>query len=109
MKSMLVYSLAALTEIDGCFAMWTIVRLGKSLLWLIPGTLSLVLFAWLLTLVDSVTAGCACAAYGSVYIAASLAWLWAVEGVRPDRRDLGGVALCLVGSVLILYGPRSAI
>lgn len=108
MKSMLVFSLAALAEIGGCFAVWAIVRLGKSPLWLIPGTLSLVLFAWLLTQVDSVAAGRAYAAYGGVYIAASLAWLWAVEEVRPDRWDLGGVALCLVGSVLILYGPRSA-
>ena len=65
-------------------------------------------FAWLLTLVDSPAAGRAYAAYGGVYIAASLAWLWAIEGLRPDRWDMGGAALCLAGAAMILLGPRAA-
>lgn len=108
MRSMIVYILAALAEIGGCFAMWAWLRLGKHPLWLVPGAISLVLFAYLLTLVDSIAAGRAFAAYGGVYIAASLAWLWAVEGMRPDRWDAGGAALCLIGASLILLGPRSA-
>ena len=70
--------------------------------------LPILLFAWLLTLVDSLAAGRAYAAYGGVYIAASLAWLWAAEGLKPDRWDLGGAALCLVGAAVILFGPRAA-
>ena len=66
----------------------------------------LALFAWLLTLVDASHAGRAYAAYGGVYIAASLAWLWAMEGARPDRWDLIGAAICVVGAAVILYGPR---
>ena len=69
---------------------------------------SLALFAWLLTLVDSDAAGRAYAAYGGVYIATALGWLWVAEGVRPDRWDLIGAAIALVGAALILLGPRPA-
>jgi small multidrug resistance family-3 protein len=63
-------------------------------------------FAFLLTLVDSAAAGRAFAAYGGVYIAASLLWLWSVEGLRPDRWDLLGAGLCLAGAAVIIAGPR---
>ena len=104
----LVYPAAALAEITGCFAFWAWLRLGKSPLWIAPGVLSLVLFAWLLTRVESDAAGRAYAAYGGIYIGASLLWLWAIEGARPDRWDLGGAALCLIGTCVILFGPRTA-
>lgn len=99
---------AALAEIAGCFAFWAWLRLDKSAWWLAPGIASLILFAWLLTLVDSPAAGRAYAAYGGIYIVTSLGWLWMVEGVRPDRWDVGGAALCLAGAVMILAGPRPA-
>ena len=76
--------------------------------WLIPGILSLAAFAWFLTFVDASAAGRAYAAYGGIYIAASLGWLWAVEGIRPDRWDVVGASLCLVGAGIILLGPRAA-
>ncbi len=97
---------AALAEIAGCFAFWAWLRLDKSAWWLAPGVVSLMLFAYLLTLVDSPAAGRAYAAYGGIYIIASLGWLWMVEGVRPDRWDVSGAALCLAGAVLILAVPR---
>jgi small multidrug resistance family-3 protein len=99
---------AALAEIAGCFAFWAWLRLDKSAWWLVPGIASLMLFAYLLTLVDAPAAGRAYAAYGGIYIVTSLGWLWTVEGVRPDRWDVSGAALCLVGAVLILAGPRAA-
>lgn len=102
-----IYVAAALAEIGGCFAFWAWLRLGKSIWWLAPGVVSLVLFAYLLTLVPSDAAGRAYAAYGGVYIIASLVWLWAMEGVRPDRWDIAGAALCLIGAAVILFGPRS--
>ncbi|MGF6172283.1 YnfA family protein [Ensifer sp. 4252] len=106
MPAYAIYSLAALAEIAGCFAFWAWLKLDKPIWWLIPGVASLALFAWLLTLIDSEAAGRAYAAYGGVYIAASLIWLWLAEGVRPDRWDLTGMAVALIGSAIILAGPR---
>ncbi len=108
MKSVILYIAAAVAEIGGCFAFWGWLRLGKSALWLIPGVASLILFAFLLTRIDSLFAGRAFAAYGGVYIAASLAWMWTVEGARPDRWDAVGAAICLIGAAVILFGPRAA-
>lgn len=102
----LIYIAAALAELGGCFAFWMWLRLGKSVWWIVPGTVSLVLFAYFLALAPSDAAGRAFAAYGGVYIAASLAWLWIVEGVHPDRWDVSGAALCLIGAAVILLGPR---
>jgi small multidrug resistance family-3 protein len=105
--TLLIYPAAALAEIAGCFAFWAWLKLDRSPLWLGPGLVSLALFAWLLTLVPSEAAGRAYAAYGGVYIAASLSWLWLVEGQRPDRFDLTGAAICLVGAAVILLPARS--
>lgn len=69
---------------------------------------SLAVFAHLLTLVDSAAAGRTYAAYGGVYITAAIAWLWTVEGSKPDRWDLLGALVCLAGAAIILFGPRSA-
>ena len=103
----LIYAAAALAEIGGCFAFWSWLRLGRSILWLAPGVVALVVFAWLLTLTPTNAAGRAYAAYGGVYIASSLAWLWAVERVRPDRWDVIGVLICIVGAGVILFAPRA--
>lgn len=104
----LLYLAAATAEIAGCFSFWAWLRLGRSPWLLVPGVASLILFAWLLTRVDSAAAGRAYAAYGGVYILASLAWLWAVEGVRPDWADVAGVSLCLLGAGVILFGRTVA-
>ena len=103
----LAYIAAAIAEIAGCFAFWAWLRLDKSIWWLAPGALLLCLFAYLLTLVESDHAGRAYAAYGGVYIVAAIGWLWMVEGTRPDRWDLIGAVICLVGAAIILYGPRT--
>src|SRR5438034_329039 len=97
MPTIMAYIGAAIAEITGCFTFWAWLRLGRSWLWVAPGMLSLALFAYLLTLVDSSAAGRAYAAYGGVYIAAGIIWLWIIEGIRPDRWDLIGGAVCLIG------------
>lgn len=109
MPTIAAYVGAAAAEIAGCYAFWAWLRLDKSVLWLIPGGVSLALFAWLLTLVDSTAAGRAYAAYGGVYILSSLVWLWLVEGVRPDRWDLTGAVLCLAGAAIIIGMPRTPV
>jgi small multidrug resistance family-3 protein len=107
MSSFAIFAAAAVAEIAGCFAFWAWLRLEKSPLWLVPGCLSLALFAFLLTRVDSDTAGRAFAAYGGIYIVASLTWVWLVENHRPDRWDLTGGVICLIGAAVILFGPRA--
>jgi small multidrug resistance family-3 protein len=106
--STIAYIGAAVADIAGCFASWAWLRLDRSPWWLVPGTASLVLFAWLLTLVETGHAGRAYAAYGGVYIVASILWLWLVEGARPDRWDIVGASICLGGTAIILFGPRPA-
>ena len=104
----LAYVCAALAEIAGCFAFWAWLKLDKSVWWVVPGMMALALFAYLLTLVDADHAGRAYAAYGGVYIVSAIAWLWIVEGQTPDRWDVAGAAICLVGALVILFGPRPA-
>lgn len=106
--TVLAYIGAALAEIAGCYAFWAWVRLDRSPWWLVPGVISLCVFAYLLTLVEAEHAGRTYAAYGGVYIASALIWLWFAEGVKPDRWDTIGTAVCLVGAALILWGPRPA-
>jgi small multidrug resistance family-3 protein len=108
LQSALAFIVAATAEIAGCFAFWAWARLDRTAWWLAPGLLSLVAFAYALTFIEASAAGRAYAAYGGIYIAASLLWLWSVEGLRPDRWDLAGASLCLVGTAVILFGPRSA-
>ncbi|EJZ23024.1 YnfA family protein [Rhizobium sp. Pop5] len=102
----IVYAFAAIFEIAGCFAFWAWLKLEKPIWWLAPGMVSLALFAWLLTLTPSEAAGRTYAAYGGIYIVASLLWLWLIEARTPDRYDIGGALICLAGASLILFAPR---
>ncbi len=102
----LIYASAALAEIAGCFAFWAWLRQGHSPIWLLPGVASLIAFAWLLTLAPVENAGRAYAAYGGIYIAASLLWLWLAEGQVPDYWDLVGGAMAVVAAAIILFAPR---
>jgi small multidrug resistance family-3 protein len=106
MKTLLIYSLAAVFEIAGCFAFWAWLRLNHSPFWLVPGIISLGLFAYLLTLVPSDAAGRAYAAYGAIYITASILWLFVVEKQIPDRWDIIGMLVCLFGAGIIVFGMR---
>jgi len=100
------FSGAAILEIAGCFAFWAWLREGRSPFWLVPGLAALAGFAFLLTRVDAAHAGRAYAAYGGIYVTASIAWLWLVERQVPDRLDVIGLVVCLAGSAIILM-PRA--
>jgi small multidrug resistance family-3 protein len=103
-----VFTLAAFFEIAGCFAFWIWVRRGATPFVVVLGVASLIAFALALTRVDSAFAGRAYAAYGGIYIAASLVWLWLVEGQSPTRTDLVGAALAIAGAVIIIgFAVRS--
>jgi small multidrug resistance family-3 protein len=104
MINLVWFFLAAVCEIAGCFTLWMWLRLGRSPLWMVPGTLSLVIFAILLTRVDSEMAGRAYAAYGGIYIVISLVWLAVVERSRPVWTDYLGAVLCILGAAVLLAG-----
>jgi small multidrug resistance family-3 protein len=106
LKTLALFVITAITEIVGCYLPYLWLRQGKSAWLLIPGVLSLLAFAYLLTL-HPTAAGRVYAAYGGVYVSVALMWLWLVDAVKPTRWDLGGVALCLLGMSIIMFGPRS--
>lgn len=106
MLNYLWFFLAALFEIAGCYAFWMWLRQGKSALCIVPALVSLTLFAVLLTRVEAQFAGRAYAAYGGIYIIASIAWLGIIERARPLSSDWIGVAFCVIGATIILLGPR---
>lgn len=108
MRNVAIYVAAAVAEIGGCYAFWAWLRLDRPALWAAAGVAALIAFAWLLTLVEVEHAGRAYAVYGGIYIAATLVWLRVVEGFAPDRWDLIGGAVALLGAAIILWGPRAA-
>ena len=105
MKTFFLFLATALAEIVGCYLPYLWLVKQASIWLLVPAAFSLALFAWLLTLHEA-AAGRVYAAYGGVYISVALAWLWAVDGVRPTAWDVAGVALSLAGMGLIMYQPK---
>lgn len=106
LKPIFYFFLAAFFEIAGCFIVWIWLKQDRSILLLPFGIISLFLFALTLTRVDITFAGRAYAAYGGIYIAASLAWLYVVERQLPNKWDLLGMTICITGALIILYGSR---
>ena len=106
MKTLLLFVITACAEILGCYLPWLWLKKGGSPWLLLPAAASLALFAWLLTLHPDAS-GRIYAAYGGVYVSVALLWLWWVDGVRPTLWDVGGVALCLAGMLVIMFAPRS--
>lgn len=106
-KTTALFVLTACAEILGCYLPYLWLKHGKPVWLLIPAALSLALFAWLLTLHPPGAAGRIYAAYGGVYVATALAWLWFVEHQTPDRWDLIGVGVTIVGMSIIAFAPRS--
>lgn len=104
-KVLLLFVVTALAEIIGCWLPWLWLRKEGSAWLLLPAAAALALFAWLLTL-HPAASGRIYAAYGGVYVSVALAWLWVVDGIRPTRWDVAGVALCLAGMAVIIYGAR---
>lgn len=106
-KTVGLFVLTAIAEILGCFLPYLVLRHGKPLWLLAPAAASLALFAWLLTLHPQ-AAGRTYAAYGGAYVATALVWLWLIEGQRPDRWDVLGAAIAIVGMAVIAFAPRPA-
>ncbi|KPC50277.1 hypothetical protein WG78_17940 [Amantichitinum ursilacus] len=106
-KTFALFALTALAEIIGCYLPWLWLKKGATPWLLIPAAFSLATFAWLLTL-HPAAAGRVYAAYGGVYIAVALVWLWLVDGIRPTLWDGVGAAVSLAGMAIIMFAPRTA-
>ena len=105
LKTFGLFVLTALAEIIGCYLPYLWLKQGHSAWLLLPAAASLGIFAWLLTLHPH-AAGRVYAAYGGVYISVALMWLWAVDSVKPSATDWIGVAVCLLGMMIIMFGHR---
>lgn len=107
LKTFALFAATAVAEILGCYLPYLWLRRNGTPWLLIPALLSLMLFAWLLTL-HPTAAGRVYAAYGGVYIGIAILWLWLVEGIRPTIWDLAGAAIAATGMMIIMFGPRPA-
>lgn len=107
LKTFALFVVTAVAEIVGCYLPWLWLKQGGSAWLLLPGAASLALFAWLLSL-HPTAAGRVYAAYGGVYIGVAIVWLMVVDKVKPTLTDWVGVALCLAGMAVIMFGPRPA-
>lgn len=105
-KTVVLFVATAIAEIVGCYLPFLWLRQGRSIWLLAPAAVSLGLFAWLLTL-HPTAAGRTYASYGGVYVATALVWLWLVDGKQPDRWDVIGGSVAIVGMALIAFGPRT--
>ena len=105
-RSVLLFVLAALAEIGGAWLVWQGVREHRGLAWIGAGVVALGVYGFVATLQPDAHFGRILAAYGGVFVVGSLLWGVVLDGFRPDRFDLLGAALCLVGVVVIMYAPR---
>lgn len=108
LRSVALFVVAALAEIGGAWLVWQGIREHRGLLWVGAGVVALGLYGVVATLQPDANFGRILAAYGGVFVAGSLAWGMVVDGFRPDRYDVAGALVCLVGMALIMYAPRGA-
>ena len=107
-RTLLLFIATACAEILGCYLPFLWLRRGAPAWNLLPGILSLLVFAWLLTLHPETAAGRVYAAYGGVYVATAVLWLWLVDGQAPDRWDVLGALVCITGMSIIFFAPRGS-
>lgn len=107
-RSIVLFALAAVAEIGGAWLVWQGVREHRGAAWVGAGIVALGAYGFVATLQDDANFGRILAAYGGIFVAGSLAWGMIVDGFRPDRYDLIGAAVCLVGVGVIMYAPRTA-
>lgn len=107
-RSLVLFAVAAVAEIGGAWLIWQGVREHRGLVWMGAGVVALGIYGFVATLQPEANFGRILAAYGGVFVAGSLAWGMLVDGFRPDRYDISGAVICLVGVTVIMYAPRGA-
>ncbi|MFF5056284.1 YnfA family protein [Micromonospora sp. NPDC000663] len=108
LRSLVLFALAALAEIGGAWLVWQGWREQRGLWWIAAGVVALGCYGFVATFQPDANFGRILAAYGGVFVAGSLGWAMVVDGFRPDRWDVAGAALCLLGVGVIMYAPRGA-
>ncbi len=106
-RSLLLFVVAALAEIGGAWLIWQGWRENRGLPWIGAGVVALGLYGFVASCQPDPHFGRILAAYGGVFVAGSLAWGVVVDKFRPDRYDLIGAAICLLGVAVIMYAPRT--
>jgi small multidrug resistance family-3 protein len=106
LRSLVLFALAAVAEIGGAWLVWQGWREQRGLWWIAAGVVALGCYGFVATFQPDANFGRILAAYGGVFVAGSLGWAMVVDGFRPDRWDLAGAALCLLGVAVIMYAPR---
>ena len=107
-RSLLLFVLAAIAEIGGAWLVWQGVREHRGWLWVGGGVIALGIYGFVATLQPDASFGRILAAYGGIFVAGSLLWGMVVDGFKPDRFDVAGAMVCLVGVAVIMYAPRQA-
>jgi small multidrug resistance family-3 protein len=107
LRSILLFLIAAVAEIGGAWLVWQGVRENRGLLWMGGGVIALGLYGFVATFQPDANFGRVLAAYGGIFVAGSLLWGMVVDGFRPDRYDVWGAGICLVGVAVIMYAPRA--
>jgi small multidrug resistance family-3 protein len=108
LRSMVLFALAAVAEIGGAWMVWQGVREDRGFVWIGAGITALAAYGFVATFQDDPNFGRILAAYGGIFVAGSLAWAMAVDGFKPDRYDITGALICLLGVAVIMYAPRPA-
>ena len=106
-RSILLFVLAAIAEVGGAWLVWQGRRENKGIAFMAAGVLALGVYGFVATLQPDANFGRILAAYGGIFVAGSLLWGMVVDGFRPDRYDLWGAGICLVGVTVIMYAPRA--
>ena len=107
-RSLLLFVAAAVAEIGGAWLVWQGVREHKGWIWVGAGVIALGIYGFVATLQPDANFGRILAAYGGVFVVGSLVWGMVADGFKPDRYDITGALICLVGVAVIMYAPRSA-
>ena len=105
-RSIALFIVAAVAEIGGAYLMWQAIKEGRGVLFALAGAVALAGYGAVAALQPDANFGRVLAAYGGVFIIGSLVWGMVFDGFRPDRFDVGGAVICLVGVALIMYAPR---
>jgi small multidrug resistance family-3 protein len=106
LRTLVLFAVAAVAEIGGAWLVWQGVREDRGVAWVGAGIVALSAYGFVATLQEDAHFGRVLAAYGGIFVAGSLAWGIVADGFRPDRYDLAGAAICLVGVAVIMFAPR---